>query len=338
MAGIGRRALYLALRMNLDRKLPKVQRVHAAAVLHNIHKEPGNRTRFYKAELRYKAAGTVRKKKSSEAPKAPKVDPLTRVRGKSARGARPATASAAAAGAGAGSAGMGGGGGGLGMMYWGGGGYGSDGYGSGPEPEESMTTAEKENAEEERERRATASPALLSKKNRMTMPIAPILNLDDEDRLELRNADAQHRQHGEHLMRWMDDVFPAKPNKSDRLNNRKNSAAAAETDEQQRGNRNAGGGDGGFLPNISSSGGGVVAKNPYGSNRPDSAFESKRGNNPNLNDTSRGQHQQQHQRRREKEQDRAADVRLQRRMCRPVNRIWAGSIVHVSLVHSFALD
>ena len=77
----------------------------------------------YKAELRYKAAGTVRGKKSGEAPKAPKVDPLTKVRGKSARGARPTTA---VAGSGSGSGLQSGAMDALSMVYWGGA-YGSDG-------------------------------------------------------------------------------------------------------------------------------------------------------------------------------------------------------------------
>ena len=113
MASIGRRALYLLLRVNLDRTRPQLERVHAAAVLHNIHKEPANRTRFYKAELRYKAAGTRPQTADTQA------DPL---RNTSRR--RPLSA-AAAAGAGAG---FGARASGLGMYL---GGYGSDGCGSG---------------------------------------------------------------------------------------------------------------------------------------------------------------------------------------------------------------
>jgi hypothetical protein len=286
MAGIGRRALYLMLRMNLDRKLPKVQRVHAAAVLHNIHKEPANRTRFYKAELRYKAAGTERTKKSGKAPRAPKVDPLTKARGKSARGARPTTAAAARPTAT----------GGLGMMYWGGsGGYGSDGYGSGPEPEESII-AEKENAEGER--RAAAAGWVLKNKQ----PVAPILDLDDEDRLELRHTDQVHRQHGEHLMRWMGEVFPVKPSKNDNL--------------QRTGGGGGGGDDEGFLPNIGSGGGGgnlgASGRRPASAySRPGSAFEHK-GKSSYAASKKKQQNAN----------ERDADVKLQRRMCRPVNRIW----------------
>ena len=261
MAGIGRRALYLMLHVNLDRKLPKVQRVHAAAVLHNIHKESANRTRFYKAELRYKAAGTVRGKKSGTAPKAPKVDPLTKVRGKSAQGARPSTAVGPGPGATTTVAG------GLGMVYWGGG-YGSDGYGSGPEPENLMM-AEKENAEQRGEK----------------MPIDRILNLDDDELMELRDSDRLHREHGEHLMRWMGEVFPAKPDKSSirRSGSMKISAAAATGGKEQQESR-------GFLPN---------------SSRHALSHHDDDGDDP-----------------RRRERERAADVKLQRRMCRPVNRIW----------------
>ena len=76
MGPIGRRALYLLLNVNLDRRRRRAERVHAATVLHNIHKEPSNRTRFYKAELRYKSLGAVRKGRSKEAPRAPRTDPL----------------------------------------------------------------------------------------------------------------------------------------------------------------------------------------------------------------------------------------------------------------------
>jgi hypothetical protein len=78
MAPIAKRALYLLINVNLDRRRRRVERVHAAAVLHNIHKEPANRTRFYKAELRYKALGAYRKGRSQDPPKAPKTDPLPR--------------------------------------------------------------------------------------------------------------------------------------------------------------------------------------------------------------------------------------------------------------------
>ena len=78
MAPIAKRALYLLINVNLDRRRRRVERVHAAAVLHNIHKEPANRTRFYKAELRYKSLGAYRKGRSQDPPRAPKTNPLPR--------------------------------------------------------------------------------------------------------------------------------------------------------------------------------------------------------------------------------------------------------------------
>ena len=100
-------------------------------------------------------------------------------------------------------------------------------------------------------------------------------------------------------MRWMGEVFPTKPSRANRLHGDRRASTAEEQ-----------GSDG-------------ASRESGAHGRPVSAFEAKRDSNANLNlkdgkeSSSRLPHDP-----RPKGRERAANVELKRRMCRPVNRIW----------------